>query len=247
LKKDQAEQKFSRYEFKYILTNDLAKEIEDEVLHFMDYDGYIDPSLNNRYFVRSLYFDNQQSSSFYDKVDGIKKRSKYRIRTYTKKQNLKVPIFFEEKGRVESRTYKRRIGIEYKHLDSFLGNHHDLLLKHSFNNQLTDHFLYNRLRKSLKPCVLVDYYRRPYINKYGLYFRLTFDSNICSTSASTLFLDEDKSNKIACLSGYTILEVKFDRSIPPWFHRIIQAYQLSRISVSKFVLGMVSCKIAEDL
>ena len=73
MKKDQAEQKFSRYEFKYILTNDLAKEIEDEVLHFMDYDGYIDPSLNNRYFVRSLYFDNQQSSSFYDKVDGIKK------------------------------------------------------------------------------------------------------------------------------------------------------------------------------
>ena len=147
MKKDQAEQKFSRYEFKYILTNDFAKEIEDEVLHFMDYDGYIDPSLNNRYFVRSLYFDNQQSSSFYDKVDGIKKRSKYRIRTYTKKKNLKVPIFFEEKGRVESRTYKRRIGIEYKHLDSFLGNHHDLLLKHSFNNQLTDHFLYKFYRK----------------------------------------------------------------------------------------------------
>ena len=49
-----------------------------------------------------------------------------------------------------------------------------------------------------------------------------------------------------CRPGYTILEVKFDRSIAPWFHRMIQNYNLKRLSISKFVLGMEYCNIAEE-
>jgi len=42
------------------------------------------------------------------------------------------------------------------------------------------------------------------------------------------------------------LEVKFFRRIPPWFHRIIQAYDLRRLSISKFARGMEVCGFAED-
>ena len=49
-----------------------------------------------------------------------------------------------------------------------------------------------------------------------------------------------------CIPGNDILEVKFDLNIPPWFHRIIQNYQLKRISVSKFVLGMETTNLAHD-
>lgn len=247
LKAPQVDEKFSRYEFKYILNNDTAKKIEDEVIFFMNYDGYIDPKLNNQYLVRSLYFDNQISSNFYDKVDGIKKRSKYRLRTYSRNEKAKTTLFLEEKGRIESRTYKRRINIPTENLNFFLGDNADLSINYDFNNSFINRFLYTRLRKSLKPCVIVDYYRRPYINKHGLYFRLTFDSSISSSASSQLFPDIKNQTWKDCLSGYTILEVKFDRSIPPWFHRIIQAYQLNRVSVSKFVLGMKTCNIAVDL
>ena len=41
-------------------------------------------------------------------------------------------------------------------------------------------------------------------------------------------------------------EVKFDRSIPLWFHRIIQSYNLRRESISKFVLGMCYSKQGEE-
>jgi len=66
-------QKFSRYEFKYLMTESMASEIEREVSHFMDYDGYVHPEMGNRYTVRSLYFENEQLSNFNEKVDGVKK------------------------------------------------------------------------------------------------------------------------------------------------------------------------------
>ena len=39
-------------------------------------------------------------------------------------------------------------------------------------------FIFDSFRKDLKPRILIDYKRRPYINKFGLYFRLTFDTNL---------------------------------------------------------------------
>ena len=68
-------------------------------------------------------------------------------------------------------------------------------------------------------------------------FRLTFDNNILSSSANSLF-DTKKFNFKETRAGYTVLELKFERSIQPWFHRIIQNYNLSRISISKFAVGM---------
>ena len=57
-----------------------------------------------------------------------------------------------------------------------------------------------------------------------------------------------KKNKInlKVAAGYTILEMKFFRRFPPWFHKIIQTYNLRRLSISKFSTGMEYCGIAKD-
>ena len=89
----------------------------------------------------------------------------------------------------------------------------------------------------IKPKVLVDYDRRAYFNKYGLLFRLTFDTNILSSPSNELF-NNKFSNFKETRAGYVVLELKFERSIQPWFHRIIQNYNLSRMSISKFAIGM---------
>ena len=107
-------------------------------------------------------------------------------------------------------------------------------------------FVFDSIRKKNFPRVLVDYKRRPYINKFGLYFRLTFDSNILVSETQNLFTSDNFSSWLECRAGYTILEVKFERSIPPWFHRIIQNYEFQRLSISKFVIGMEQCGIAHE-
>ncbi len=236
-----------RYEFKYILNKKTSDQIEKEARNFMIYDGHVKKELNNKYFVRSLYFENNFSSNFYEKVDGMKIRRKYRLRTYSNFFDPKVPIFFEVKGRILERTYKKRINIKNKYLNLFLSQSQNFNLLNLYpNNEMIINFIFDSFRKNLKPLILVDYKRRPYINKFGLYFRLTFDTNLLSSKTNNLFSNDKYSSWLECKAGYTILEVKFDRSIPAWFHRVIQCYNLKRRSVSKFVLGMSSSGLARE-
>tara|TARA_Y200000002_G_C22497837_1_gene585823 strand:- start:113 stop:406 length:294 start_codon:yes stop_codon:yes gene_type:complete len=94
---------------------------------------------------------------------------------------------------------------------------------------------------------MIDYNRRPLINKFGLYFRLTFDSDLVTSKTNSLFEDKSRPNfSLQYKPGNSILEVKFERSIPAWFHRIIQSYNLNRRSISKFVLGVCNCKIRSE-
>jgi hypothetical protein len=41
----------------------------------------------------------------------------------------------------------------------------------------------------------------------------------------------------ALVPGYTVMEVKFRYHMPSWFHRIIQAFELRRVSISKICTG----------
>lgn len=240
-------QLFTRYEFKYYLNNNVSKQIENEAKHFMSYDNFAANVPNNQYFVRSLYYEDNSFSNFFEKVDGIKSRKKFRIRTYANSPNSNLPIFLEIKGRHLERTFKKRTAIDSKDLELFLNNEKNFeLLKIYPNNSIINDFVFDSIKKKIKPRVLVDYKRRPYINNFGLYFRLTFDSNIVSSKSKILFSNEKNSAPLECKSGYTILEVKFDRSIPAWFHRIIQSYSLTRKSISKFVLGVCTCKLENE-
>ena len=101
-------------------------------------------------------------------------------------------------------------------------------------------------KKNLQPKILIDYERQPFINKHGLYFRLTFDKNLSCVKLENKIENSLLNNSIECKSGLTILEVKFERSIPLWFHRIIQSYNLRRQSISKFVLGMCYAKLGTE-
>ena len=85
--------------------------------------------------------------------------------------------------------------------------------------------------------MLIDYYRRPYISKYDPEFRVTFDEQLYATRTESLHPPEYAPRR-SVLKGFTIMEVKFRFHVPSWFHRIIQSYELHRISVSKICSGI---------
>ena len=241
-------QEFHRYEFKYLLDARIRDSIEREVKEFMRYDGHVHPEMENTYLVRSLYFDDPMSTAFYEKTDGIMMRQKFRIRSYGKAWAHNLPLFMESKGRSNERTYKYRIAISHNHLEQFLSP--DLvwnLIGLYPDTDLIEKFVFEAFRRNLAPRVLVDYLRRPYVSDYDSNFRLTFDSKMSSCASSKLFPEQEQVNWQECRSGWTILEVKFDRRLPKWFHRILQSYEMRRLSVSKFCLGMEQCGVAEDL
>ena len=239
---------FARFEFKYILPLDLRLELERELQFFVQYDPFVATRPDKKYFVRSLYFDDQKFSSFYEKTDGLHSRSKFRIRTYTEVKDNNVPIFLEIKGPHNNLVYKHRTQI----LEKGHGITSPIMdfLKPSLGNPdakpVLKKFEFDYYRKSLVPVALIDYNRRPYVSKYDPEFRLTFDERIRATATNTLMpLNGYQSKNILC--GYTVMEVKFRYRVPSWFHKIIQSYELNRVSVSKIVAGIKVLGLAEDM
>jgi hypothetical protein len=243
IKKDN--QIFSRFEIKYVLKKEKSSIIQNEIKNFMISDKYLKEDYTKRYYVRSLYFDNDCFSHFNEKADGIKNRHKFRIRTYSDQFNKDSIFYLEQKGRDNERTYKVRTKINKDDLDLFFDKKELFKLKKRYpENYLIEKFIFDMYRKKLSPKVLVDYFRRPLVNKSGLYFRITFDSILRASASDTLF--NPKNSWKNCIKGYETLEVKFDQTIPPWFQKIIQNFELRRVSISKFLLGTETTGLAED-
>jgi hypothetical protein len=238
---------FSRYEFKYLLSPKLRQNIEYDIAHFMCFDGYVHPELDNRYFVRSLYFDNNSADHYYEKIDGIRSRRKFRLRTYERFYQTGLPIFLEIKGRYIDRTYKHRVTIFHEHLHLFKNPQDAFELLHFYpHNWIVKQFVFDTVVQRIKPQVLVDYLRRPYTSDYDMNFRMTFDEKLQVCPSMELFRS-DVGGWRQCVAGYSILEIKFHRRIPAWFHKIIQNYNLRRLSISKFCKGMETSGLATEL
>jgi SPX domain protein involved in polyphosphate accumulation len=238
---------FVRYEFKFPLDLRKREEVESEVANFMTFDGHVDPELDNGYYVRSLYYENDATTHYHEKIDGVKVRRKFRLRTYGKQLESTLPVYLEEKNRDGDRVHKHRVRIDSSHLPVFYNPDKYPDLPEIFPGvDLVGRFLFDAFRRSLKPKLLVDYVRRPYVSSYDMNFRVTFDSALMSAKADTLF-PPDWENWKHSFAGFTILEVKFHRRIPAWFHRIIQAHNLRRVSFSKFCKGMEATHQAVDL
>ena len=111
---------------------------------------------------------------------------------------------------------------------------------------IKNQFRFELARKGLKPVMLVDYWRRPFVSKYDPEFRMTMDDTVSGTVCDTLFPGPNAHRKLT-LPGYTILEVKFRFHMPKWFHRLVQSYELRRVSISKVCAAIDVHGLAEKL
>jgi len=242
---EQARLHFSRFEFKYVLSAAQREDVEAELQHFVELDPYVARQPDHLYFVRSLYFDDKELTAFHDKIDGMLTRRKFRVRTYTDTIDSDAPWFLEIKGRHNNLVLKHRTPVEGEF--DRLAHGDDLsrlLLRHAVTSPVRNEFEFQLFRRQIAPIVLVDYQRRPYISKFDPEFRLTFDAELTAARTDTLFPGPATTRRLA-LPGYTVMEVKFRHHVPSWFHRILQAYELTRRSISKIctateVLGMAS-------
>jgi len=240
---------FTRFEFKYILSAAKRQAVETDLLYFLEYDPFVENRPDHKYFVRSLYFDDPTYSAFHDKIDGLKSRYKFRVRTYSSSPEMKTPVFLEIKGRHNNLVFKHRTPIlrEGPHENRLNGSWLPTeILSDAQDGSVRDQFEFDIYRKHLKPVALIDYHRRPYISKYDPGFRITFDEKLQATRTTRLFPLHNTCAPKWVIPGYTVVEVKFRHHLPSWFHQVIQAHELQRISISKIVSGMERLGLAHD-
>ncbi|MEO6597055.1 MAG: polyphosphate polymerase domain-containing protein [Planctomycetota bacterium] len=228
---------FSRFEFKYVLDRNRREEVEAELQHFVELDPFVAGQPTHMYFVRSLYFDDRSLSAFHDKMDGMLTRSKFRVRTYGRSLDDRAPWFLEIKGRHNNLVFKHRTPIKGDFDPRVRGEALSrLLLRAAEPGTVRDQFEFALYRQQIQPIVLVDYVRRPYVSRFDPEFRLTFDAELAASATDTMFPDAAVRTR-PMLRGMTVMELKFRRHVPVWFHRILQAFELRRTSISKICAG----------
>ena len=215
-----------RHELKFIISKDISKILKQRLNLVMKVDKN-SVNLDNTYFIRSLYFDDPNSTAYYEKLDGVLYRKKYRIRIYNNDSSF---IRLERKWKHNNMTSKDQVKITKKECEDILNGDLDNI---DISSDLMKDFIFEIKTKNLKPSVIVDYQRLAYTYDVSD-VRITFDENLKSGLYNYNLFDSKKISYDILDNNEVVLEVKFNEVIPEHIAIILKTVPMYRQAVSKF-------------
>lgn len=228
---------FFRFEFKYPVHETQVGLLERDLLKV----GAKRAWAEDQYTVTSLYFDTPEFSDYSDKAGGFLRRKKLRARIYKDALGGKeMPeVWLEIKEKQDMMIYKRRIVLSRKEWDDFSKTFRVEAATYSrldnADRQILRGFIYDIACANRRPCLFVQYRRKPFIYKLaGLDTRITLDYGLEAASSST-FNPARMLVKVA--PGQAVMEVKYKKIIPRFFECFIKKYNLQRSAYSKYALS----------
>ena len=177
------------------------------IRHRLSAVAYHDPhTINGKYFIRSLYFDNIADKALMEKLNGLSRREKFRIRYYNGDTSV---IHLEKKSKIDHLGCKFSAPLTVEQAQSIVDGDTEWMIE-------SDHQLIRELYSKMKsqgiaPKTIVDYTREPFIYPAGN-VRVTLDYNVRSGMTCTDFLNPDCVT--VPVSDSIILEVKWDGFLP---------------------------------
>ena len=169
--------------------------------------AYPDPhAIDGKYLIRSLYFDNLYDKALMEKVNGLSRREKFRIRYYNGDTSV---IHLEKKSKIDRLGNKQSASLTKEEAQSIVDGNIDWMAESKYPVVKE---LYSKMKiQGLAPKTIVDYTREPFIFPAGN-VRVTLDYNIRSGMYCTDFLNPDCVT--VPVSESIILEVKWDGFLP---------------------------------
>ena len=217
-----------RHELKYYINQGDYEVLRNRLALTMDRDENADEY--GEYHIRSLYFDDAINSAVRDKLDGVDERKKYRIRIYNLSDRI---ISLECKQKVGQYIHKRSMRISRDLCDAICAGDYEPLL--SCDAPLAREMYYQMSCRLLRPAVIVDYVREAFVAAYQD-VRITFDKDL-RTGVFSRDLFDPHVPTVKAVDGYDmILEVKFNKYLPEYYHRLVQVDASIHSAVSKYVL-----------
>jgi len=187
---------------------------------------------NGRYQIRSLYFDDPWDTALREKIDGVNRREKFRIRYYDGDTSY---ICLEKKSKWNGLCGKRSVLLGLEEVQNLLNG--DLTWMPESGRPLIQE-LYRKMRTNgLRPRTIVDYTRDAYVFPAGN-VRITLDSNIRTGLGSIDFLDP-ASITVPAGNAPIILEVKWDEFLPDIIREAVQLPGRRTSAFSKYA----ACRI----
>ena len=187
---------------------------------------------NNRYHIRSLYFDTAFDSALYDKINGTADRDKYRIRIYNFSDAM---IRLECKSKYRDLISKRSVRIS-RDLAEQLISADPTGLDTTASGLVSD--VFREMRTNLlHPVVIVDYLREAWLHP-AEEVRITFDMQLRSGVNSIDLFNPHVPTVPPFDHEEIILEVKYNQVLPPYINNLL-SFALrdgaARSAISKYV------------
>lgn len=221
--------------------NDLV--LRHELKHHINYLDYV--AIRNRlqvvakqdanvgedgtYQIRSLYFDNYQDKALREKIDGVNKREKFRIRYYNDDFSY---INLEKKSKIYGLCNKLSAAVTKEECERIIQGDIEWM-RESKQGLLLE--LYTKMKyQQLRPKTIVEYTREPFVYQTGN-VRITFDSKVRTGISSKDFFDLEAPTVAANEENITILEVKYDHFLPEIIENCIQMRDRRTSAFSKYV------------
>lgn len=218
-----------RYEKKYLISAAQAEEIKFYLEELCFRDKNI--GKDNKYNIRSLYFDDYWHTSYYEKENGVDPRSKFRIRIYNCENKS---INLEEKIKIDGKILKKRTLLSEESFENILGGKIEDI-EFPSEDALFNRFIIGHHTGALAPSVIVDYVREPFVYPDGD-VRITFDTNISFSEGFDGFFDKNLFLQPILPIGMQLLEVKYTEFLPEFIHRHLNRFHLKETTFSKFYL-----------
>lgn len=172
-------------------------------------------AVDGKYFIRSLYFDNAEDKALREKLDGVNRREKFRIRYYNGDPSV---IHLEKKCKLGGLGTKFSAELSAAEAQAIVDGELDWM---PGSGRPLVQELYCKMRsQGLRPKTIVDYTREPFIYRPGN-VRVTFDYDIRTGLGCTDFLNPDCVT-VPAGDAPILLEVKWDEYLPSIIRDLVQ-------------------------
>jgi len=217
----------ARHELKYYVNAAEIAALRMRLFPVMELDSHCK---NGPYAIRSLYFDDAYDSAYYDKMDGVMHRDKYRIRIYNNSDEV---IFLERKRKAGDLIQKSSVRIT-RRLAERLIEGDPRGLQNSPSELLQEMFVQMRTRL-LRPRVIVDYMREAYVHPIED-VRITLDMQLRTGLKNVDIFDPNIMTVTPHDRDLEILEVKYNRYLPAHIAGMLHGLSADRSAISKYVI-----------
>jgi len=211
-----------RYERKFVI-NYLSKK---QIYYILKTCPLFFSEIHEERYINNIYYDSINLNSYFDNIEGLSSRSKFRIRWYGNNYGEVNKSFLEIKSKIGLLGNKKKYSLKpFRHAKNKNYNLQDLLKN---DDESIKHFV-----KLLRP-ILVNRYKRQYYQSANCNYRITIDTDIYYSKISYLndnHLTKEKDKMI-------ILEIKYSDLNNNEIDKVINSFPFRLNKNSKFINGM---------
>ena len=222
----------NRFELKYVLAHDRVRPFIEALSPYLVDDRNV---VGERgYPVYSVYWDSDDWTLFWEKIEGLKDRRKLRIRRYADGKHG----FIEIKHRTDRTLQKRRTKIPLSRIYESFRHADDRLPEPDGDTGSVDPVVaeaeHMRTRYRLRPRMAISYRRRAFFGRYEPDLRITFDSRLQYDRHAVDIAEPFETGEYIIDPRTVIMEVKFSERAPLWLCNLLSSFDFQMTRLSKY-------------